>query len=369
MKHLLVGLSILFCSIYVFSQETIEKEYKTAPGQLLDVELHSGGSLSILGWDRETVRIKVLFGKHDDPDNFGFEFNELLSGITIKSNLINPVREKVIGMETFIHVPKRHNLNLRTSGGSIKIEDIEGKINGRTGGGNITLRDSKLDGDVHTAGGNVLIENVVGDIEGHSAGGEVVYKNVVTPKKTYPKDLVYIRNTGGSINVIDAPRGADVATAGGDIHIHSALEFVKAETAAGDITIDKADGWVEATTFAGNIYLKMTGNIWEGKRRDVTLLSWLGDITLVVPPDLPIDVDITLGRTIENKKDYKIFSDFSLVMEKSDKWISEHGTQINYIHSIGTVGSGYFKIRLKTVNGNIYLKKRTLQTSEGKRKK
>src|SRR6185436_19983527 len=162
---------------------------------------------------------------------------------------------------------------------------------------------------------------------GHSMGGNVEYRNVTDREGSSTGEVVKITTMGGEIDVDSAPHGAEVSTMGGDIRIHSAGEYVKAKTMGGDISIDKVDGAIKAETMGGDVDVTMVGNPAE-KNRDVLLSSKGGDITLVVPAGLSMDVDIRLAYTRDSRHDsksYRIESDFELKEERSKEWDDEYG--------------------------------------------
>ena len=371
MKKLFASLIGLLLVTTVCAKSDIKKEFRISDGKTLDINLKSGGSIDIRGWNQELASIQVTF-ERCDPEDFDFDFQKKSSGIIIRSDFKRQVKNSNIRVS--IKIPEKFNIKIKTSGGGVSIYGIEGEINGSTGGGgldfsnlsgdihfstgggSITVKDSQLDGRVSTGGGKVLVENVEGDIKASSGGGNVVYKNVKTPDKVYPAELVYIRNAGGEINVDDAPAGADVTTGGGDIHIRSAKQFVKASTGGGDIFIDAVDGWVKVSTGAGDIEGTMTGDPKQGKR-DVTISTGSGDVTLFLPKNLSMDVDIVLAYTKGNAGRYKIKSEFDLKEEETDKWDYEHGTPRKFIYGTAKFNSGENLIKIRTVNGNVYLKK------------
>jgi len=119
----------------------------------------------------------------------------------------------------------------------------------------------------------------------------------------------------------------------------------------GDIKIDSVDGTVEATSMAGDIAVNLTGD------GDVTLVSMKGDITLVVPAGLSMEVDIQLAYTQNSARNFKIVSDFDIRQEETQQWDNEHGTPRRYIYGRGSIGGGRNKIKIETINGNIYLKR------------
>jgi len=365
----LILIGLLLIASVSFAAD-IEREFEVAKGDRLTVNLKSGGSLEIQGWDKDQASIEVDFVRCD-PDDFDFEMFTTSSGLKIISDYNRHVNRSNIDVR--IMLPREFNLRVKTSGGSIDINDIEGSIRGSTGGGSlnlqnldgeidlstgggrITVRDSRLDGEVTTGGGRVLVENVEGDFDARSGGGNVVFKNVTTPDRDYPPGLVHIRNAGGKIDVDDAPNGADVNTGGGDIYIRSAGEFAIASTGGGDITIEEVDGWVKASTGAGDIEVTMVGDPDNGDR-DVTLLTGLGDIELVVPKSLSMDIDIELAYTKRSSGRYKIKSDFDINEERTDEWDYDRGTPVKYIYGDATIGDGKNRIKIRTTNGNVTIR-------------
>ena len=197
-------------------------------------------------------------------------------------------------------------------------------------------------------GGNIDIDSEGGKIKAKTWGGNVDAR----------ADEVHASTMGGNINVRDAPLGADVHTMGGDIEIRSAKRYVKAKTMGGDIDIDRIDGWVQATTMGGDVDVTMTGNPEEGKR-DVDISSMGGDVSLTVPAGLSMKFDIELAYTRRSRQNYKIVSDFDLQIEETDEWRRSYlmGSPKKYIYGSGIVSDGKNKIKIRTVNGNIHIRK------------
>jgi hypothetical protein len=388
---LLTGTLLLFGTVsrQVCSQETIEHAFDLSGERNLEISIPSGGSIDIRGWDEMHAEARVRF-RNTDPDAFRFEFDQRGQDLIIRSERLRRLEQVDLAIE--VRVPRAFNLDLRTGGGGITLADIEGRIEGRTGGGELDLRhlrgsirlttgggeitvlDSELDGRVSTGGGAVLVENVRGDFRATSGGGEVVYRNVVTPDRTYPGEVVNIRNAGGSIEVEDAPAGADLSTGGGEIHVRSAGSWLKARTGGGDISIGTVDGWietstgggeitidevtgrVEASTGAGEIRVTMTGDPDEGER-GVDLRSGYGDIYLTLPEGLSMTVEIELSYTRDARGTYQIRSDWDLREERTETWDTSQGSPRKYIYGRAGFGDGRNVIRIRTCNGNVYLRK------------
>ncbi len=368
MKRILMfGLILFLLAALTFAGEPFKKEFKISTEKTLDVNLKSGGSLKVSGKAGNRKMISV-YGKDGAADDWKIEVDRTGDAIELEVLSTGGGHGKNKGPRLEVIVPARFNLKLKTSGGAVEIDHVEGEITGKTLGGEldfshlkgqidfktlgggITLKESDVDGKLTTMGGRVLLENVVGDVDATSMGGQVIYKNVKSRSGEGNGKVVRIKTMGGTIDVAEAAHGADLHTLGGGITIKSAQEFVTAKTMGGDIAIEAIDGWVKATTMGGDIKVNMTGNPKKGKR-DVELKSMGGDIQLTVPAGLSMDIEIQLTVSRNARKEYKIISDFDIKQErktKDDKTI---------IQGTGSIAGGKHKIKIKTINGNIYLKK------------
>ena len=355
--------------------QQIERQFNVASGKRLEIDLKTGGALDISGWDSEQVTVSATLGGRDGKDA-EVTFDETPAGVEIHSRYTGDRRNRSSDLRFEIKVPRRFDISLNTMGGDVRIAGVEGRIGGqtmggeldlsnlagslnlKTMGGRITLKGSQVDGSVSTMGGEVLIEDVTGDVKGHTMGGNVTYRNVknsagggaATDKE------VRISSMGGQINVDDAPAGAHVTTMGGDIRIRTAGAPVYAKTMGGRIQIGEVNGGVRAKTMGGDIEVRMVGNPEDG-RRDVELTSMGGDITLTVPEGLSMDIAIELAQTKNARETYSITSDFPLAQRESADWIYDQGTPRKIIYGTGNIAGGRNKIVIKTINGNVHLRR------------
>ncbi|HEX7049953.1 MAG TPA: hypothetical protein VF188_07035 [Longimicrobiales bacterium] len=359
--------------------DEVRREFDVRSGNRLELDLRSGGTITVAGWDREVVAVDAYRSGADCAD-VRIDFAQDAAGVRVESYTERRSRDTHCDLRLDIRVPRRFDIEFETMGGDVALSGVEGDLRGSTMGGaleltrlrgaldlttmggNITLTDSEVDGKVHTMGGEVRIEDVVGDVKGTSMGGNVRYSRVTGrpgPAGTAAKsngDEVRIHTMGGQIHVDAAPAGADVETMGGDISIRSASDHVKARTMGGRIEIGAVDGWIEATTMGGDVTARMTGDPAVGDRH-VSLTSMGGDVTLIVPAGLSMQVDITLAYTRDSDRDYRIISDFPLGQEETEEWEYEHGTPRKYIYGTGNIAGGRHRIRIETVNGNVYLRR------------
>lgn len=346
-----------------------KKEFNIEKGKKLTINLETGGSIKLTGWDKDVVSVDA-----SGEEAVGLQYEETSGGLSISNEFSMHGEEHSDGIYLDIKIPNKFNIDIETMGGDVTIADVSGKINGQTMGGDleltklggevnlttmggaINLRDSHLDGYLKTMGGEVNFENVSGGVKGSSMGGNVKMKNVTMSNGENTGDKVVISSMGGDIDVDEAKEGADVNTMGGDIDIRSASRFVKAKTMGGDIILRSVDGGVKATTMGGDIDVKITGG--NNGDKNVTLTSMGGDITLTVPDGFPMDIDVKLRYTKNRDGEYDIKSDFDVTKEVSDKWESERGnTPRKVIHGTGKTGDGRYKVKIETINGNVFLKR------------
>ncbi len=371
MKKICVFSLLLILPLILIAQNNVKRTFETTPGKRLEVDLTTGGSIEIKGWDKNEVSIAADL--RGDEEDYNLEFKERSWGISVEISFEGR-RSSNGGVSIEVQVPKNYNLELETMGGEINIDGVEGEFSGETMGGEIRLSnlkgtanlttmggeievsDSELDGQVKTMGGEITLNDVIGDLNASTMGGEVTYRNKKKQDNRKNAKELTISTMGGEINVDDAPGGANVSTMGGEIRIRRARKYVKAKTMGGEIKIDEIDGGVKATTMGGEIRVNMVGNPDEYDR-DVVLSSMGGDIELTVPEGLSMDFDIKLTITRRSSDKYKIISDFPINIEESDDWDRSEGSARRYIYGTGKVKDGKNRIRIDTINGDIIIKK------------
>jgi DUF4097 and DUF4098 domain-containing protein YvlB len=373
MNRMLKTFTLALGACILAAADVPDKRVEASPGQLLDVNLATGGGIRIHGGSENAVTVRTkLTGR--DADLIRVAVERTAKGVSVTAKYEGRSNHTSGGADLDITVPARFDAELRTMGGELRIEGVEGQLHGSTMGGPlnlsglkgkvefttmggaVNLTSSQVDGRVKTMGGNVKIKDVVGDVKGSSMGGNVTYDNVQRPGKGDGKE-VEITTMGGEIKVASAPSGASLKTMGGDIRIGSAREFVKATTMGGDIEIKELDGAVAASTMGGDITVTMVGDPAQG-RRDVKLESKGGEIRLTLPAGLSADIDVELDHTRNSSHTYKIDSDFPLAITDSPEWSEGHGSPRKTLKGVASVNGGKHKIVIRTINGNVTIRKR-----------
>lgn len=145
------------------------------------------------------------------------------------------------------------NQSIRTSGGSLHLEDIQGTVVGRTSGGSI--RASRLDGDIElaTSGGGIQIEQVTGTrLKTRTSGGSIRLAGISVPTEAH--------TSGGGLDIEGGPAPLQASTSGGSVRARFAVvpqADVSLRTSGGGIHVtlpNDASLQLDAVTSAGSVH-------------------------------------------------------------------------------------------------------------------
>jgi DUF4097 and DUF4098 domain-containing protein YvlB len=151
----------------------------------------------------------------------------------------------------------------------------------------------KFDVDLETGGGSIYVDNLEGKVRVSTSGGSLRFNRIKGP--------VDASTSGGSITLKSCEGYADVRTSGGSINIGNVDGDVLAKTSGGSITVDEVKGSIEATTSGGSV----TAQISEQPKSDCRLSTSGGSVTVYLAEDINVDLD---ARTSAGRVD----SDFKV---------------------------------------------------------
>ena len=385
---------------------TFDLSVPARDGGTIVLDIETGGDLVITGWDKPQVAVRALLGGRDWRST-RVQLEPTGSGARLETDFTGRSNNRSTSHTFQINLPRKYNVRIESSGGAVSITGVDGSFNGttgggeidiqkaggdvdiRTGGGDIHVADSRLNGSVRTGGGQVRIENVTGDLSGDSGGGSVIYNgksgasaisggkgayvgskdnsNSVSTTTTYSDDGdgrgkgfgfarsgIRMNSGGGDIYSPGAPDGGRFTTGGGQIRIGPSGGEVYASTGGGSIDIGPSTGSVEAHTGAGNVRLELKGAGPHG----VDIISGKGTVVLVVPRDLNAVLELETAYTENLGHKTRIVSDIPLPTTETTTWDRSEGTARRYVRVRGeTVGKGGAIIRVRTVNGDIEIKR------------
>lgn len=296
--------ALLFTSA-IFAQSTIDNEIRKdfavkAPGKLTleadrgSIEVRTGESdaikIIVIRKISRTSKIEAeeIFKEHEVT--FDQTGNDVIVRAKFKgeaARLWNR-RGNNLSVHYLVTIPRKYNLNLNTSGGSISLPDIAGEARARTSGGNIDL--GKIEGSVEakssggsitlkggasaveleTSGGNITVGEVAGHVRAQTSGGSI--------KVTRSRGDVVAKTTGGNIDLADVAGKLEASTSGGSVTARLSQQpkgNCSVETSGGSIDIQLADSIrvdLDASTSGGRV---TTDFPVEGGRKKTTLRAAL----------------------------------------------------------------------------------------------
>ncbi len=285
------------------------------------------------------------------------------------------------GAEFHIVIPARFNADVETKGGSIDVEGLDGELVAVTAGGNIRTGDVSGATRVETAGGNIRVGNVGARLEARTAGGGIRTGNI--------KGDATLQTSGGEVVAGQIAGALKAETAGGDVVLRGASGSLEARTAGGQILIGESGGSVLAQTAGGSIRLLGARGRMEVKTAGGSIDLWQirsavdaataaghilaqidpadktfapcefqnasGDVLVYLPPDLPLTVD----AAIDAAAGHEIITDFPLrIQREKDSFVQ------GKLRGNGELNGGGEVLRIRTVSGNIEIRKLDARTQE-----
>ena len=129
---------------------------------VIAVDASPNGGIHIESWDRNEILVRAKVQSHADTEREAREIVQEIevetSGRTIEASGPRTGRGEGWSVSFRVYVPRRSNLDLKSTNGGISIENVSGAIEFRTTNGGIHLTD--LSGDVQgtTTNGGVSVE-------------------------------------------------------------------------------------------------------------------------------------------------------------------------------------------------------------------
>lgn len=354
-------------------------EVAARSGGTLVLDLKTGASVRIVGVDETRVRMRAILA--------GRGWRNTLVGIGegVNGARISTAYRDTRGIRSSSHrmeitVPRRFNVRIESAGGDVFIRGLEGEFTGRTGGGEINIENargiallttgggpvnvsnSNLSGSVTTGGGAVLIQGVTGGLTGNSGSGSVFYGSDKVQFSEVSSNGIgrttdgrlFVNKAGGSVTLGDAPNGATVSTGGGEVRIGSAGGDVSVYTGGGDVRIGSASRGAKVTTGGGDVQMTIAGS----GGYEVSAQSGNGTVTLTLPHGMNAELDLETAFTNNRRGSTRIESDWPLSTTVTADWDAREGTPRRYVRARQTIGEGGARITVKTVNGDIIIRRR-----------
>jgi hypothetical protein len=275
----------------------LEERIPVQPGGLLEVDLYMGeglrpdkGSLEVTSHDANEVRIAAdASGWGASGVNFRVEHDA--KTVRLYGRVTGALSWLFGGPQVAVRVwvPREFSLDLRTSAGPIRIEDVSGRIRARaadapievsaaagslrlrTNRGDVRVSEVEGDVDVRASAGSLELSWITGDVAARTGRGEIAADHV--------SGSLSLGSGRGGIEIRDVEGPAMVKTELGGILV----SFVGApagelETSRGSVRVVVPDGAgadLEAISRRGSVELA-PGLPLEGARNEAHIVGKLG---------------------------------------------------------------------------------------------
>lgn len=266
MKRLMIVLIFLVATIGLFAgaEKDVKKSFNAGQGGTLTVDA-ARGSIQVKTGSGNDVDVQVLYRIKSGNEkklekvleDYKLEMDQSGDDVTVTLDKRDGSwwdGSNKLQVKFRIRVPEKYNVKLNTSGGSISVDDLEGKvkaktsggslnfgnidgnITGKTSGGSVTVGDCNGDVDVHTSGGSLNLGAIMGDVDARTSGGSINVRAIA--------GNVVARTSGGSITakLTKQPESdCELSTSGGTVTAYLAEGIgvhVDAKTSGGSVSTD-----------------------------------------------------------------------------------------------------------------------------------
>jgi len=196
---------LLSCHISITFGDTVENEFRKT------IDFREGGEISlkningnidVRSWEREEIEIialiKVKADRKDDAeyilDKVEITIDKTFSEVDIgvyypgmrdrqnrKSgfwDIFFGERDPNVSVSFWLKVPKKSDLDMRSTNGKIDIYDIEGEVCSITTNSSINIQNISGDANARATNGNIVVSDIRGDIKANTTNGKVDVKKV-----------------------------------------------------------------------------------------------------------------------------------------------------------------------------------------------
>ncbi|WP_128545968.1 DUF4097 family beta strand repeat-containing protein [Larkinella soli] len=287
-RFLLTTLFALPFALCCVAQDRDETPYdtKTFSGNYSNVRVEtSGGSIAVEGGQSGGVKVEMYVRPNNWPSNklskeeIADRLQEYDINISTEGNTViatakrkrNEDRDwkRSVSIAFKVYTPRNFATDLRTSGGSIRLknlngnqnfatsggslhlEEVEGGIRGRTSGGSVHLDRCRKDIDVATSGGSIHARDSEGNLDLRTSGGSVELNNL--------RGKINAHTSGGSVRGDGIQGELVTGTSGGSVRIAGVSGSIEAHTSGGgmDVEITKLGEYVRISGGPGSVHVRM----------------------------------------------------------------------------------------------------------------
>ncbi len=317
---------------------------------------HISGNVQISGWEKTEIVIEMtLTGRSDSiiqPEILLSADSLFISG--------DSEQRKLIRGHYIIYAPHGISSNIALLSGNISFDNVNGEIQAKTQAGNISISDCEGPVTVFTGAGQidansiqneavfrsgaglVNLKELTGGIDLSLGGGNITAENI--------NGEINIKSGGGNIDITNVSGNIKISCGGGSMNVKTMRGFLRMATGGGEIHLSDIQGSVDVSTGGGDVFTEITSGDFL-LDHSVNIKARHGNVSIIIPENMPADVNAVIYYRDRFGADYQIKSDIELMQSSLEKG------QTKTLMAKGSLNNGGHSILLNTSNGNIFIKK------------
>jgi DUF4097 and DUF4098 domain-containing protein YvlB len=240
-----------------------EEQLALAPGGEIVLDVH--GSVTITGGATSGASVVVTADSDDVQSRYDFSFGASGNRAEVKSvrrgGVSNRFRFRGENLHFEVRVPRETRVDVDTSGGGVRISHLAGAARLRSSGGGLYANDVEGPLDAETSGGGVEVRQARGEIR--------------------------LETSGGGIRAYEVTGNLAAETSGGGIEIEGVDGDVTASTSGGGVRVDDVSGKLVAHSSGGPV----TASFGAGASAGGSLSSSGGGVRVELDPAARLTID------------------------------------------------------------------------------
>jgi hypothetical protein len=272
MKHLLfLFISTFLCiNVAIGQRNVVEMKHSFPAASIQTVEVQtSNGSITVTGdagsRSQATVEVRVsgnnrlseTLVKQLLEENYDIDIRvqngKLIATAKTKSNIRNS-RQENLNISFDINIPSSVHSDLKTSNGSIDINNLSGNTVGRTSNGRINLENSQGIINLTTSNGRISAKYSQGEITLRTSNGTVSLDDLF--------GVIVVRTSNARITANNIEGSLEAGTSNGAVTLNRLSGNVSASTSNGSVSVEmlSVNEFVRTSTSNGNTSLTLPAN-------------------------------------------------------------------------------------------------------------
>jgi DUF4097 and DUF4098 domain-containing protein YvlB len=154
-------------------KEDFHQTYPLNAGGSVSIETFNG-SIELVGWEQNSVEVNgtKYASTKSALDSIKIDVSSPSGSVRVRASKLSDFHRNM-GARFTVRVPKRAALDLSTSNGHLRIEDVDGNARLRTSNGPIRVERLKGELEARTSNGGIDVDYLEGDAKLHTSNGAI----------------------------------------------------------------------------------------------------------------------------------------------------------------------------------------------------